>query len=216
MKVMLKIKISTMKQKENRKRNGFTLIELLAVISILGLVMSFVALNLNRLRGPRNVKIVTSQLITQIRRIQSYSLSSHNTPSGVPAKYYLLTIPSLNSKNYTISAIDQNLNLSPVIDTVNLPEGIMFSLFKAELPSGSPVSPDPGCIQIAFGLPFGKMYVDTDRDADGVCDMRQYLQSPPELTKRSNSLLRISIKDPVTNSTKIVALYGIAGKIQEE
>src|SRR5580693_7158971 len=126
-----------MKQKaENTKagnagEHGFTLIEMLVVISIMGLLAAMFIANFVAFRGPRDMQIATNQLVTNLREIQSYTLSSRNSPAtGKPVIYYMMELNAAGT-SYQIQSIDSDYTFESAIQNINLPNDITIAAATA-------------------------------------------------------------------------------------
>lgn len=155
-----------MKQKpiQINSQKGFTLIELLVVLSIMIVISTIVILDFANQRQQRAVTIAKNETVTNIRKVQSYMLSSKNISPGVPAKYYVVRIAT-GDTSYKIQAIDNSYTFhdptdpgatSP-LETVQLPSGIKFGTITVAPsdPMGSPTTFP--CVQVIFSAPYGKM-----------------------------------------------------------
>ena len=112
-----------------RLEQGFTLIELIVVVAILGIVLGLVTVNIAGQRNARNLNIAQNELISNIRKIQSYTLSARNVFGNQPASYYVMKFDLANPTQYTIQSM-YDVTVSPKIrdiETINLPKGITFS-----------------------------------------------------------------------------------------
>lgn len=152
-----------MRQNQNK---GFTIIELLVVIAIMGLMATLLVVNFNSTRSRRNVVIAGNELNTNIRKTQSYALSARNVSANLPAKYYVLQFDFSTPTVYTILAVDSNYSFPVTIETINLPQDVVLdpSLSVLEQPiagsGGTTVKTNNlRCLQILFGLPFGRIYM---------------------------------------------------------
>jgi hypothetical protein len=184
-------------------------------VAILGILASLVTVNFNQLRGPRNVRIAEHELVTNIRKVQSYALSSRSTETGIPVKYYVVAFDLADPHQYQVAAIDKDFNFLAALETIYLPPGVAIAAMNLESPQGTPLA-DPGCMQVIFGLPFARVYLDGNSDSDGSCDFISLVQSPLELENHSNGLLKIILMDEDGTATKTVRVIGISGKIDTE
>ncbi|HEX3099356.1 MAG TPA: type II secretion system protein [Patescibacteria group bacterium] len=141
-----------MKQKQAKIQSqaGFTLIELLAVLAIMTLIMGALAIDFASQRTKRNIVLAKNETVTNLRKAQSYTLSSRDISAGVPAKYYVVNFTT-NSTSYTIDSIDNNYSYHSAVETINLPTNIKVSSIQS---NGSTYT----CMQIVFSAPFGKIY----------------------------------------------------------
>src|SRR4051794_30718660 len=100
-----------MKPTLKNNNSGFTLIELLVVIAILGMMATLVVVNFNRLKVQRSVTLSENEVVTQIRKMQGYALSGHDSPLGsnYSPHYFVMTFVQ-NSSTYTIGEVNTNLN----------------------------------------------------------------------------------------------------------
>lgn len=140
----------------------------MVVISIMAILSTALILNLAGQRATRDIKIAENELVSNIRKTQSYSLSDKILPNGQIAQYYLLKFDLANPSQYKIQAL-YNVSSSPSlvdVETINLPPNIQF----APMPPSTyaiNVNPRPlnptnqpiytGCALIAFAEPFGKV-----------------------------------------------------------
>jgi prepilin-type N-terminal cleavage/methylation domain-containing protein len=194
---------------------GFTLVEMLVVLFILGMVTTLFIANYNALRGPRSLKIAQNQLVTNIRKIQSYTLSARNSPNGNPARMYVIKLNGAigNSTSYVLQVIDnQSTPVVTDIETVTFPGGISvdtttpITLVSAE----GGASQNPNCLQIGFSLPFGKIY------ADATCTIETKIGSPAYLDTIDNYVVTLRIIDAASGMTKSVIINGVTGSISGE
>jgi len=138
-------------------QGGFTLIELIVVISIIGMLSGFIVTGFNGQRPVRNQKIAQNEMVTNIRKVQSYTLSSRNLPNGQAAQYYILKFDTAQPTRYHIYGM-YNVKNPPIqmraVETVNLPQNIVLanpiSIFTGSATTTS------SCVLIAFQLPFAK------------------------------------------------------------
>ncbi len=139
---------------------GFTLIELIVVLAIMGLLIGAVIANYAGQRSPRNLRIAQNELVTNIRKLQSYTLSARDLPSNGPAEYYVMKIDTATPALYTLQAIYNTKNPPAqvqALETINLPQTIRFAQNNPVTINGVPLA--NGCLLIAFKLPFGKVIV---------------------------------------------------------
>src|SRR5258708_17162994 len=138
------------------RASGFTVIELLVVIAVIGTLLGVFAINLNSGRANRNLKIAQSNLVTDLRKIQSYTLSSRTIYGlGQPAQYYIMQLNLASSTQYTMQAM-YNVTSSPQlqdIETIKFPQGVSFSSTNPIKINGTPITTQ--CALVAFKLPYG-------------------------------------------------------------
>src|SRR6185503_16987718 len=108
------------------QEQGFTIIEMLVVIAIFGTMATLVVANYAGLRGPRNLKISENELVSTIRKYQSYTLSSRNLPNGKAVKFYILKFSSDTPNGYTVQAVDSDNTFIPELETVTYQSGIGY------------------------------------------------------------------------------------------
>ena len=142
---------------------GFTLIELLVVIAIMVLLSSTLIINLAGQRVSRDIRIAQNQLVSDIRKVQSYTLSARSLPSSESVQYYFLKFDLTKPTQYTIQAIS-NVGVQPKlqdVETVKLPPNIQLDLINPPLitqrPNPASQTPFYNCPLIAFAAPFGKI-----------------------------------------------------------
>lgn len=198
-----------MKQTQKPKnQRGFTIIELLVVLAIMGLFLGAVLVNYARTRGPRNLRIAQNEMVTNIRKVQSYVLSSRNTSEG-PVKYYVLKFDEENPTQYILQAVQQDYdNFSDSVETFSLPTGITITAVDTQQPLGSSTV-DSRCAQIAFSLPFNKMFLDTTCSISGASN--SVIRDQGALDNLDNSLVTITMLDSQSNTTRSVIINGVSG-----
>jgi prepilin-type N-terminal cleavage/methylation domain-containing protein len=196
---------------------GFTLIELIVVMAITALLMTAFVINFNAQRAGRNLKIAQNELATNVRKMQSYSLSARDAPTGQPAKFYYLTFSKIANQNgsYTVAAVDK-LNATSNIETNNLPKDVVISDLTATTKIGTAIT-NIECAHVAFALPFSTMYIEYDNLVNGSCTANfPGLQSNPvSLAAISNLRLVIQLKNQISSATTSVTLNSISGVISQ-
>jgi len=215
-----KNKMSPVKQKSKLFREpageaGFTLMELLVVISIMVVMSTILIINYNSQRGARNLKIAQNQMVTNIRKVQSYILSARNIASGgnfTAAKYYAVKLDK-NSNQYALQSIDTNYTANLALETVTLPQGIIVSDLQSTTAGGS--STNPASLQVAYAAPYAKAYVYTANDScTGASTLATVVQNPGCMLGYADRSVTITLKDQNSNATKTVIVYGISGKVE--
>jgi|GEM_PF-1329778 len=148
---------------------GFTIMELMVVLTISAFLFTAIIVNINGQRAPRDLKIAQNELVSNIRKAQSYTLSSRNLPSGQSVQYYVIKFDLLKKKQYTIEAIF-NVGSSPqmqIVETIKLPTNVKISGIRI---TQRPMAPgtqnvvseedtgDSGtCALASFVAPYGKV-----------------------------------------------------------
>lgn len=192
------------KQQKNFKQSGFTLIELLVVLSIMVVIATVVIIDFNRQRSARSIVLAKNETITNLRKIQSYMLSSKNISEGVPAKFYIaefeLPVDSGPATNFTVQAIDNEFNFYDDLEVISLPGGLNYSSFQIEpLDGDKPIFYE--CLQIIFSAPFGNMYARGSSSCDG--SIIDDLADPIALSQISQLRAILSIADSGTHAGSI-------------
>jgi prepilin-type N-terminal cleavage/methylation domain-containing protein len=109
---------------------GFTVVELMVVLVIFATITGIVLANYAGLRTARNLKIAQNELVTNLRKISSYTLSSRAINGSQAVQFYLLKLDTQAPGKYTIEAIydvTTSPKLAAEIETIYLPQGIQFS-----------------------------------------------------------------------------------------
>lgn len=198
-----------MKQKADKIKSqaGFTLIELLAVLAIMALISTALVIDFSNQRGPRNIVLAKNETITNLRKVQSYMLSSRNIPpDNTPAKYYIATFNrNLTTKkevqfSYTVDAVDNDYVYHPAIESISLPNSVTISNLTINQPVGVKGEPlEYNCMQIIFSAPFGKIYI----NGSDVCDdsIVNILKDPVSLAELSENTANIYFSEPTGSVT---------------
>lgn len=191
-------------------QQGFTIMELLVVIFMMAIIASLFVANYAGTRGPRNLRIAQNQLISNLRKYQSYTLSSRNAPTGNPARFYVIRFSNADLTTYTVQVIDNTTPATIVnTETFTLPSGITFSAsapFVVQQPIGSS-NVNASCVQVGFLLPFSKTYMDR------TCSLQTISDSPAELDVLKNSRLTITLRDSATSASRAVEINAVTGSI---
>lgn len=200
---------------------GFTLVELLVVIALMGILATLVVVSFNRQSAKRSVLLAQNETVTNMRKVQGYSLSARNIEPSVAAKYYIIRFVK-DESSYTVSAVDSNYNYYPNVESIKLPQGVVIS----NLGSGTQ---SLDCVQIAFAAPYGQTYIYSPsinvyqnenfgggEIPGGSCttDIIDILRNPAELLARANQTIEITLSNPKASSAKLVKMYGLSGRIE--
>jgi prepilin-type N-terminal cleavage/methylation domain-containing protein len=186
-----------MKQKleKFRSQSGFTIIELMVVLSIMATISTVLILDFSSQRTVRNVVLAKNETVTNLRKVQSYTLTSRKINNTNPARFYIVTFErdawALNTYNtYKVQAVDNDFGFYPNVETFTLPQGITFGEFEIEPASkGTPVG--YLCVQIVFSVPYGTMYSMGGDSCDP--NIAATLNDPVEIAQLSQRKARINL-----------------------
>lgn len=126
------------------------------------MLSAFIVTGFNSQRPNRNQKIAQNEMVTNIRKVQSYALSSRNLPTGQAAQYYVLKFDTAQPTKYTIYGM-YNVKNPPIqmrlVETINLPQNIVIANPISVLTASATTT--ASCVLIAFQLPFAKEVTST-------------------------------------------------------
>ena len=197
----------------NKRQLGFTLIELIVVIAIMVAMATLFIANYNGTRAERNLKIAQSQMVTNIRKTQSYILSARNVnpSSSIPAKYYVLKFDT-NASNYLIQSVDTNYNLNSALETLSLPQGITISAIQSV--TADNITTTPSTVQLAYASPYAKLYTYAATDCTSYNSLVTAVQDPGCLLTLADRKTTVTLRDAGSSATKTVIIYGVTGKVE--
>lgn len=227
----------------NPAATGFTLMELMVVLFIFVALTSFMVINLNSKRSSRDIKLAQSQFVSNIRKVQSYTLESRILPSGQSVQYYILKIDFQNPTQYQIQAIT-NASSNPkleTLETIKLPANIQFATpspvsitERLATPSTQDLT-GMSCILVAFSAPFGKVFfndgcnitnpttgiIDITNSSDDYGKILNFqsnvacagLRNPALCTLSTDSILAVSLTDRFKTVSKTVTVKSASGTI---
>ncbi len=188
---------------------GFTITELMVVIVIFITLSSVVILQWNSQTPNRSLNIAQNELVTNLRKAQSYTLSSRNIATSNPAKFYLVRVATAEN-TYTINGVDSNYNYYPSIETVSLPSGLDFGSLSLYDPANGSTTV-PACALLIFSAPFGKLYLEGAATCDS--SITTTLQNLATLTPKADKQLTITIRHIKQGATRAVVARGLTGRI---
>lgn len=217
---------------------GFTLIELMVVLVIFVLIAGVILANYAGLRTARNLKIAQNELVSNLRKIASYTLSSRAINGTQAVQYYLLKLDAQVPDKYTIEAIydvTSSPKLAANVETINLPQGIKFSAVapfvidrpdpNIEFPNTIPptgskdVTAANGnttpCALVAYKLPFGNIIVNSGSDtlypSNTGCTFNNFVND--DYAKIKNFVANSPTNTAVKNSVLIITLSSADGQL---
>ncbi len=211
-----------MTQKQNktiRDQSGFTIIELMVVISIMAMLMTVIVISYANQRKTRSTVLAQNETITNIKKVQSYILSSRNISENTPAKYYIIKLRS-GQPTYEIQAIDNKFVLHQNVETVSLPSDTMLHHLEFITSDGKS---DGGeyqvswratkleCVDVIFAAPFGKMYINNNPKCNA--SLTDLVKNPAAMYAIDDLTLRITVGTIDGSKTKTIDLHGITGRI---
>ncbi len=145
-------------QEKNKIQNsqGFSLIELIVSIAIIVTLVSVFLVNFAGLSKSRNLNVGTNNLVSDLHKIQSFSLSSQDLSVGKPATIYGVVFNN-NAASYNLIGFDNTVPVAvqSTISSVNLPPNTFINsvlVTKADNTTAAPTS-----ITILFKIPFGRV-----------------------------------------------------------
>lgn len=184
---------------------GFTLIELLVTLSILAVFYGLVLANFTYWRGPQYVKGSANELATAFSRVRSYALSARSL-DGNPVKLYVIQL-NTNQSSYKIQGLESVTGGDVYKDPV---ETLYFQgatiVQDIALTSASGTVTHPACLQIAYSLPFGRVYMNS------ACDFN-VTKTASALDALANQQLTVTLAKAGISTTKTVSLDGVSGRI---
>ncbi|MCL5775366.1 MAG: type II secretion system GspH family protein [Patescibacteria group bacterium] len=220
------------KSKKKQPNPGFTLIELLVVVAIMGSLVGFMIINLGQQRGARNLKIAQNQLVTDLRKIQSYTLSSRVLPNGQPVQYYLMKFDLSKPDQYSIQGIYDKENTTngrlKHVEVVHLPQEVTFDPLSPVVTSNPALNGNTkNCFLIAFKAPFARVLVNRGCDQvapvgdpyliDNTDDYSKIVNFYSDTGVTSNSsVVVLKLKEARTGTTKTVTIQAVNGLITFE
>jgi prepilin-type N-terminal cleavage/methylation domain-containing protein len=205
---------------------GFTLIELLVVLAVMGILTGVMIVNIAGTRGVRDLKIAQSQLVTNLRKIQSHTLSSRNISSNIPAQFYLMKFDRNSPRQYTIQAI-YDVRTAPKLadlETIKFPENItLLSVNPIEIDreplglSGNDQKP-ASCALVAFKAPFAKVIMNDGCSFanfvnDDYAKIKDFIANNDLLTASTDSIMTVKLYEPQKGTSKTVTINGVSGLI---
>lgn len=196
--------------KQFKRQTGFTLIELLVVLGIMVLMTSIVVIDFNRQKAVRNIVLAKNETVTNLRKVQSYMLSSRNISGDIAAKFYIVELYK-GSTNYTVNAVDSEYNYHSTLETISLPNGVNFdSLTGGPQVKGETIYYD--CVQIIFSAPFATMYARGTQKCGS--DITDILRDPVQLASLSQQTVYLNFQGiPGTEGAKYIQVSPITGQI---
>lgn len=146
-----------------KKNNaGFTIIELLVVMGIMTILIGLFTVNLAGQRASRSLKIAQNELVTNLRKFQSYILSGRSIGIGQGVQYYIVKFDKTNSTNasrYTVQALYKDPSgiwKLKDVESDSFPTGV--SLSSISISSGG-INSTPTCALLAFQVPYGRIFM---------------------------------------------------------
>jgi len=194
------MRILQVKNKYYLGQNGFTLIELTVTIAIMALMLSLALANINGTELSRNNTIAQNVFVSDMHKIQTFSLNSADyTPGVTPASSWSVHINSSAPSSYDLQVTDNNLiSNTKVYSTSALPDKITFGALQLITPTGACYYTSD--LTVNFTVPYGRI-------------LMSYTATPcgggilVSVIKEANDIVNISF--PIG----VVTINGIAGNI---
>ncbi len=199
---------------KNSQKNqlGFTVVELMVVFLIIVTLTSLLLVNWNKQSPNRSLKIVQNELVSNVKKIQSYAVSSRNISGGTePAKFYVINFTE-GAGEYSLLALDRDNNPTGTLETFKLPNGITITdLYLRSTVSG--IDEEPTCAFVVFSVVYGKTYFVNGGRRCLTSTITSIIDNLPYLAPRSNFNLEISLRHPQNTTEQVNVIYGLNGKV---
>jgi prepilin-type N-terminal cleavage/methylation domain-containing protein len=184
-----------------KDQQGFTLIELIVVISIMVTLTSMFLLNYGDLGKKRAVTLAKNNVVSDLRKMQSFALSSRDIRTGVLAGDYGVSFSTATPSAYNLIADDNQGNRQPIIITNHVPATAVLYQIQVLRPDGSVVFPT--YVEILFKATYDRTL--TTYPGNGLTGIKE--------TDDRITLVFISTSDNSVTSTVIV--NGTTGNINQ-
>lgn len=215
-----------LREKNSGRNGGFTVIELLIVITIMTMLLSVIMLNVSSGRADRNLDIARNELVTNIRKAQSYTLSSRVVAAGQSGQVYIIKIDSLNPDRYFLQAI-YSVNSNPTLvnmETIQLPPNVVFSNTTPIIINRNvvPLSQSYPCGLIAYKTPFSKLFLNGGcnvtsptpfQSGDDYLNILNHVVNTPGYSASTDSSAVIQLTDKSGTKTRKILVKGISGLV---
>jgi len=206
-------------------KNGFTIMELLVVITIMMLMLGALTINLGGQRAKRNLNIAQNELVTNLRKAQSFTLSSRAVIGTKPGQVYIIKIDAANPTQYTLEAL-YDVRSSPkfvTIETIKLPAGVTFLLPNPATITRnvSPANQAYSCGLVAFKTPFAKTYLNGGCNAtnprfqpgDDYLNVLNHVVNDASTPSSVDSAMLVQLGEIGGTNTRKILIKGISGLI---
>ncbi|HMR55389.1 MAG TPA: prepilin-type N-terminal cleavage/methylation domain-containing protein [Candidatus Doudnabacteria bacterium] len=204
---------------QTRQQAGFTIVELLVVFLILVLLMSAGLVSWNQQKPRRSLNLAQNELVTNLRKVQSYAVSSRNISENNPASYYSLSLSLLNDlqTQYSVNGVGRgsDYEYSVGLEIISLPSTIEVTGLSIYNP-GDLIPTPVDCVQVLVSAVYGKMYfhVPTNCDTkDWEEDAQEILRNPIALANMSTGDLEITLGNIDAGLSKIVRVNGLGARV---
>lgn len=207
---------------------GFTLIELMIAVSILAILATLVTANLGGLRIDRNLKIAQNELVTNLRKAQSYTLSSRLVAGNQSGQFFILKFDAQNKTQYKLQAI-YNIFATPTlptlvdtIETFQLPPGVVLAASPSPVTiyRGPLSTQSNACGLVAFKAPFAKVYLNSGcnfnnfaSSNDDYGSLLSYVANIESSHTSADSYAAIVLTDSSGTNRRQVLIRGVTGVI---
>lgn len=182
------------------KNSGFTLIELMVTSAIMMILISVFLANFSGNSVSRNLTIARNNLVSDLRRVQSNSLSARDITPGTPSIDYGITLSTTAPTSYAIVGDDNSFYpVRSTISTITLPPRAYFKQITIVRADGTSTSATSD--EILFRNPFARV-------------IQTYSGGTVAGSKDPNAMTTITIGsyDDAT-STRTVNINGITGSV---
>ena len=180
---------------ENSKQKGFTLIELLVAISITVILTTLFLVNYRGQASKNAINSSTAQIISDLHKLQSFSLASHDISAGVPSTRYTITFANV-AASYSLVGYNNAIPAAPTtLSTSKLATGVTIQYVQVTKTNATIVN--PASVTVAFKNPFGKV-------------VTNYAGST---TDEVNDVTQIRIISADATVCSIISVNGITGNI---